>query len=151
MKRLLIASLLLATLPAFGQITRTPTLDWMAGTWVQDKGASEKVTESWIGPTGGSLVGVNLSQWPDKLTFEFLRITDLPDGMVYYASPIGGKPVEFKFKEAGDKRVVFENKEHDFPQRIIYWREGDNLAARVEGDVQGRLRSQEWHFVPLKK
>jgi hypothetical protein len=145
MKRLLLASLLLATLPAFGQTTRASSLDWMTGTWVMDK-PGEKVTESWIGPTSGTLVGVNLSQWPDRLTFEFLRISDLPDGMIYYASPIGGKPVEFKFKEASDKRVVFENKEHDFPQRIMYWREGDVLAARVEGDVQGRLRSQEWRF-----
>ena len=144
-RRLFAAALLLATLPAFGQITRASSLDWMAGTWVQEK-PGEKVTESWIGPTGGTLVGVNLSQWPDRLTFEYLRISDLPDGMIYYASPIGGKPVEFKFKEAGDKRVVFENKEHDFPQRIIYWREGDKLAARVEGDVQGRTRSQEWYF-----
>jgi hypothetical protein len=149
MKRLLLASLLLATLPAFGQTTRASSLDWMAGTWVMDK-PGEKVTETWIGPTSGTLVGVNLSQWPDRLTFEFLRISDLPDGMIYYASPIGGKPVEFKFKEASDKRVVFENKEHDFPQRIMYWREGDVLAARVEGDVQGRLRSQEWRFTPKK-
>ncbi len=30
-------------------------------------------------------------------------------------------------------RVVFENTAHDFPQRIIYWKDGNDLRARIEG------------------
>ncbi|HUP96383.1 MAG TPA: DUF6265 family protein, partial [Usitatibacter sp.] len=64
----------------------------------------------------------------------------------YLASPGGRAPVEFKLAELGDKRVVFENLAHDFPQRIIYWMEGPKLAARVEGNVKGQARSEEWRF-----
>lgn len=54
--------------------------------------------------------------------------------------------MEFKLKEAGEKRVVFENAAHDFPQRILYWREGDDLVARIEGTMRGQPRQQEWRF-----
>ena len=40
--------------------------------------------------------------------------------------------------------VIFENLEHDFPQRIIYRREGDRLIARIEGEVNGTLEVTEW-------
>ena len=43
--------------------------------------------------------------------------------------------------------MVFENPEHDFPQRIVYWREGDRvLHARIEGVIKGKERKDEWHW-----
>jgi hypothetical protein len=42
--------------------------------------------------------------------------------------------------------VVFENATHDFPQRVIYWKEGEVLAARIEGTLRGKERSEEWRF-----
>ncbi len=42
--------------------------------------------------------------------------------------------------------MVFENAVHDFPQRILYWREGEALLARVEGTLRGEPRSEEWRF-----
>jgi hypothetical protein len=43
------------------------------------------------------------------------------------------------------QRVVFENKAHDYPQRIIYWLHGGNtLCARIEGQQGGEMRSSEW-------
>ena len=35
---------------------------------------------------------------------------------------------------------------HDFPQRIMYWREGETLVARIEGKTKGEPRSVEWKF-----
>jgi pyridoxine/pyridoxamine 5'-phosphate oxidase len=43
-----------------------------------------------------------------------------------------------------DRRVVFENREHDFPQRIPYWRgEKNRLHARIEGELDGRMQAEE--------
>jgi hypothetical protein len=42
--------------------------------------------------------------------------------------------------------VVFENEAHDFPQRVIYRREGDRLLARIEGKIGGKERSADWIF-----
>jgi hypothetical protein len=47
--------------------------------------------------------------------------------------------------EAGEGRAVFENRQHDFPQRILYWLDvGGALHARVEGPQAGRTVAEEW-------
>ncbi len=125
---------------------RVESLAWMAGTWVHEDGPV-RVAESWLGPGNGLMVAANLSTFPGcKRTFEFLRITDTDTGFSYYASPGGRAPVEFRMKETGEMRVVFENPEHDFPRRILYWREGDALFARIEGTLKGKDASEQWRF-----
>lgn len=146
MRRILVP-FLLTPLLALAQLPRVSTLHWMAGTWVAQEGA-ERVTEAWVGPAGGLMVAANLTAHAGKRTsFEFLRIADTPEGFSYFASPGGRAPVEFRLKEAGNRRVVFENPAHDFPQRIFYWREDDALVARIEGTLKGKARSMQWRFV----
>jgi hypothetical protein len=118
----------------------------MTGAWTQSKG-DETVSETWLGPGNGLMVAVNLTtRGPTRKSFEFLRIADTPDGFSYYASPGGRPPTEFKMKEQGERRVVFENAAHDFPQRILYWRDGEHLVARIEGKIGEKERSEEWRF-----
>ena len=146
MFRIAAAALLALALPAFAQSPRVAALDWMAGTWVAES-EREKVTETWLGPGNGLMVAANLTTRPNgRKSFEFLRIADGEGGYSYFASPGGKTPVEFALKEQGERRVVFENAGHDFPQRILYWREGEALVARVEGTLRGEPRSQEWRF-----
>lgn len=142
------ATVLFAAAASFAQapVARVASLGWMTGTWTHANG-EERVTESWVGPGNGVMVAANLSTWPNgKKMFEFLRIADTSEGFSYFASPAGRAPVEFKMKETGERRVVFENAAHDFPQRVLYWREGDTLAARIEGTIAGKPRSEEWRF-----
>jgi hypothetical protein len=126
-------------------------LAWMTGTWTQNK-EGETVQESWLGPRGKMMAAVNLTTSAKRgASFEFLRIVDTPTGLAYLASPGGKTPVEFKVKELGDKRVVFENLTHDFPQRVMYWLEPDGaMKARIEGTVQGKARGMEWRFEAAK-
>jgi len=143
-----LSCLLLAAGSALAQQpARTASLDWMTGTWVQSKG-DETVSESWLGPGNGLMVAVNLTtRGAQRKSYEFLRIADTPEGFSYFASP-GGRspPTEFKVKEQADRRVVFENAAHDFPQRVLYWRDGEHLVARIEGKIGDKERSQEWRF-----
>jgi Domain of unknown function (DUF6265) len=49
-----------------------------------------------------------------------------------------GKPVDFQLVSKKAEKVIFENKNHDFPQRIIYTKNGnDQIDARIEGIKQG--------------
>ena len=49
-----------------------------------------------------------------------------------------GKPVEFKLVSKKSEKFIFENENHDFPQRIIYVKAGkDQIDARIEGKKQG--------------
>lgn len=122
-------------------------LVWMAGTWTQYKDG-ETVQEAWLGPRGKMMTAVNLTTSTKRgATFEFLRIVEGAAGLSYLASPGGKSPVEFKLKTIGEKRVVFENLAHDFPQRVIYWMDADGaMKARIEGEIQGKARGMEWRF-----
>jgi len=140
----------LASLAASTALAQTPprvaSIDWLAGTWIQET-AQEKVTESWLGPANGIMVAANLTARANgRRSFEFLRIAETPQGFSYYASPGGKAPVEFRLKDLSERRVVFENAAHDFPQRVLYWREGEQLVARIEGSLRGEQRSEEWRF-----
>ena len=131
---------------AVAQTPRVAQLDWMTGTWVNTT-AEGTTTETWLGPGNGLMVSANLATWKSgRKFFEFLRIADTPDGFSYYAMP-GGKPqTEFKMKTLGDRKVVFENPQHDYPQRVMYWRDGEALVARIEGTVGGKDKGEEWRF-----
>ena len=42
--------------------------------------------------------------------------------------------------------ALFEARDHDFPQRVIYRRDGDRLTGRIEGTIAGKPRAVEWHY-----
>lgn len=122
------------------------SLAWLSGTW-SGEDQNGQTEEFWMAPRGGMMPGVNRAVYNSgKTTFEFLRITDGPGGLTYYASPGGQTATPFRLKESADYYVVFENSENDFPQRIIYRRMDDTLHARIEGTVNGQSKSMEWKW-----
>lgn len=125
-------------------------LGWLAGSWGGQSGTLT-MEEHWTSPAGGMLLGMHRDVRGDRaVSFEFMRIESREGTLTFMASPRGAAPTPFPLKEHGAQRVVFENTAHDFPQRIIYWREGDALRARVEGMVKGKLESEEWTWTRLR-
>ena len=129
-----------------------PSLDglaWLAGAW---NGTSRGVEmeEQWTAPKGNSMIGLHRDVGKGRtLSFEFLRIEQQGDAIVYLSMPNGRSPATpFPLKEMTSMRVVFENPTHDFPQRIIYWKDGADLRARIEGTQNGKMGSQEWRWSP---
>ena len=121
------------------------SLAWMAGDWMGVDGGVE-MEERWTEPRGGMMLGIHRDVKAGKaVDFEFFRVAATPEGIVYFASPRGRPAVPFKAIESKNKRVVFENKEHDFPKRIIYWAGDDGaLHARIEGDPGDKETAMEW-------
>jgi hypothetical protein len=119
-------------------------MTFMVGHWV-GKAGSVEMEESWIAPKGGVMLGLHRDVAPGKKAFfEYLRVEDRDGALVYVASPKGAGATDFVLVALDDRGAVFENLEHDFPQRIIYRRHEDHLTARVEGEVDGEMRSSEW-------
>ena len=119
-------------------------LAWIAGHW---SGQTDEIVmeENWMAPSGGVMLGLHRDvRRGQPAFFEYLRITARNGRLVYVASPRGTGTTEFVLVSLEGQRAIFENLEHDFPQRIIYSREGDRLTARVEGMVDGKLQSKEW-------
>jgi len=140
----LAASLLAFTPTLFAQDINA--LAFLTGSWAEKTERSE-TQEVWTAPRSDGMAAANTSLRGGKSGFEFLRIVKRDDKIIYLASPGGRQPpTEFPMKELKDNRVVFENPTHDFPTRIIYQRDGDNLLARIEGSIGGKERAMEWRF-----
>lgn len=133
--------------PAHAQTTPVSALAWLAGSWGGVDGRIEH-EEHWTAPKGGAMVGMHRTIRDGRMVeFEFLRIEEQKGALVYLSMPNGRSPATpFTLKTLDGERVVFENLAHDFPHRVIYSREGDNLRARIEGMVNGQERSMEWRW-----
>lgn len=124
--------------------TELRKLGWLAGYWSGWEAETETM-ECWSAPRGGLMLGWNRTVRAGKGTsFEFLRIAATADGVVYYASPGGREATPFKLVEVSDESALFENPEHDFPQRIRYRLGYRALQVRVEATADGENRHLEW-------
>ncbi len=131
-----------------GTAAETPMarLGWLAGSWFTSGSGGE---EHWLPVAGGLMLGMNRSVDQSGGTFfEFMRIEELPEGIVFFASPGGREATPFPMIEQSDGHVVFENLANDFPQRVIYERgDANTLRAHIEGQVQGEMQQQQWEWV----
>lgn len=145
LSRTLAAAWLCATTSAL-QAQPLQSLEWLSGRWLEttERGQTE---ELWTQPRGEMMAAANTAVRGGRASFEFLRIVARDGRLVLLASP-GGRmpPTEFVLQDQAGQRVVFENPTHDFPTRIVYSREGEQLTARIEGQINGQPRSIQWVF-----
>lgn len=121
-------------------------VSWLQGAWVNES-SGRRTEEHWIAPRGGTMLGLSRTIAGDRtVAFEYLRIEARGDDLVFLASPGGRCPATpFTLSSISTDRVVFENLEHDFPQRIIYQIAPDGtMKARIEGTSRGQEKHMEW-------
>jgi hypothetical protein len=124
-------------------------LGWMVGDWVEVK--EGKLTEEvWMAPRGGMLLGMSRSGKAGTAgAFEFVRIGPGADGrLAFHAQPNGAPPAAFAATEQTGQSILFENRAHDYPQRIRYWREGDRLMAEIS--LADGSKPVRWQFAPRR-
>lgn len=143
MRWFLIAAVALVSAPA-----AAADLSWMSGCWQQVQ--QERWTEEcWTVPRAGQLMGSGRAgDAAGVRSFEFMRIAPGEDGVsVFWGAPGGGSAVPFRQVRAGDREIVFENPNHDFPTRVRYWRDGEALNAEISG-ADG-TKPMSWRFVRM--
>ncbi|MEO8113771.1 MAG: DUF6265 family protein [Phenylobacterium sp.] len=129
-----------------GPAAEVAGLDWMAGAWVQEK-AGGAVREMWLAPRDSAMAGVTLTTRPGRPPVaEYAKITVEPAGVTFTALVGGQPPTPFVLLPGEAGEAVFENKTHDFPQRVFYRRCGEDLCAGIEGTVDGKPQRQEWRY-----
>jgi hypothetical protein len=146
------ASALILALAAGGAAAADPVarLGWLQGCW-QTSGAEAGSGEQWMAAAGGTVLGMSRTVRKGVTTeYEFLQIREVEPGkLAYIAMPSGRPPTTFKLLRESDTEFVFENPAHDFPQRIIYKRDGDRvLNARIEGTVKDKAKGIDF---PMKR
>jgi len=118
-------------------------LAWLEGTWICDSAPGEVTEESWGHARGGWMLGAGRTLRSDGtgervVGFEFLRIEQRADGLVYVAQPGGRAPAtEFRLVESTRDAWCFENPTHDFPRRIHYQRHGDSAFTASLSGLEG--------------
>jgi hypothetical protein len=121
-------------------------LSWLAGYWLSCR-PERQVSETWTGPREGVMSGVTVTTRPGRaVQVEFARIVTRDGVTAFHAIPDGQAPADFAVRTIEGRRVVFENLAHDFPQRVIYARDGDTLNGRIEGRIGGAERAIDWVY-----
>jgi hypothetical protein len=79
---------------------------------------------------------------------EHIQIREANGQIAYIvALGLGAKPTVFKLVRSSTNEAVFENPDHDFPQRIIYRRESaEALFARIEGIEKGVNKAMDFRY-----
>ncbi|MAI91814.1 DUF6265 family protein [Ponticaulis sp.] len=125
------------------QQTLADDLDWLIGCWATEQGT----VEDWSSSDMNTLLGEGRSPRSDGTVFtEYLTISRNKDELYYLAAPTGTEPIMFTASERGAGMAVFENPDHDYPQRISYQRNGDTLSATIS--LMAGERSNQWIFAP---
>ena len=139
-----------AALAAEGSALALPA--WMAGCWEQ-RSEGKWTEECWTAPRAGIMLGSGRSGTGGVLdSWEVMQIekspADDPAGskLTFYGAPSGKVRTPFHWVASSEKDVTFLNADHDFPQRIRYWREGRELVAEIS--LKAGTKAQRWRYVP---
>lgn len=109
-------------------------LDWLIGEWCTESTELKGTTcENWRDMGGGRLSGLGKT-WHERFVTIDEQMEIRPDGdsFVYRAEPRGQQAADFRSVSGQPAMSVrFENRAHDYPQVVRYWREGDVLHAEI--------------------
>ncbi len=128
-------------------------LNWLLGKWKLESEGSPTF-ENWKRTDENLLEGESFLVKDSQITFlEMLKIEKI-DREIFYTATVAHNPdpVSFKLVKISSETVTFENPEHDFPQRISYWKNSDGtLSARISGRPEGaEEREIDFSYVPVE-
>ncbi len=130
---------------------QTTNLDWLSGDWCATA-EKQSVEETWLSDVGGQMIGMSRTIVNGKVvSFEFMRIETTAGVTRFIAQPGGGSATTFVASSVSENQLVVENPEHDFPQKITYLREGDELKVRISGSdeaAQEQIFSFNYQLCP---
>ena len=105
---------------------------FLVGDWIRVNDKEGAVTyEMW----NYSLKGLGYTLKEKDTTFkETLSIITLRDTLFLKVESVNENPTLFKFNQQTDSSFVCENKKNEFPKKIKYYLENDQLKAIVAAD-----------------
>jgi hypothetical protein len=128
---------------------KSTSFKWLEGKWQGKVNDSTYIFENWnnvnqelIKGTGGMCIH------SDTVFSEKISIYK-EDNNFYYRADVSEneEPIDFLYKPNENDSVVFENLQHDFPQRIVYYYKTLNkLYAHIEGTIEGKYRKEIFEY-----
>lgn len=127
------------------------TFEFVLGSWEMQT-PKGKIVEQWSEGADKILKGKSyrINAKGDSVLSETLQIRKIGKDLFYcstVANQNDGKEVCFKLISTKDRIYIFEDKDHDFPQRIVYQNLGKNeMLAWIEGELNGKSRKSEFRY-----
>lgn len=151
MKKLsLILLLITVSLCGFAQKTSLKSFDFLIGKWEMPT-KNGKIVERWQ-KHRDSLTGTShrFNAKGDSVLTESIVLKKIKGSWYFcvtgYEKGNEGK-TDFKLVASANNTFTFENKQHDFPQQIVYQNKGkDELLAWIEGEIGGKKRKMEFPY-----
>ncbi len=124
------------------------TFNWLLGQW-EAKEAETLFSETWQALDDSTLTAFSfMLKGNDTLFSENITLAYRMGKIEYIPVFPGEKPedaVRFVLIDSTQQVFVFENKSHDFPQRIVYKAiSQDSVLAWIEGNEKGKFRKEEF-------
>ena len=124
----------------------------IVGEWkLEDK----TVIEKWNYADGTYMGSVFVVSGNDNVITEEIRIIENNKGVFYEAKVNDqnqGESIYFKLILTEDNKVIFENKEHDFPQQITYkLTDTNSLVATIQGIINEESKSIKFNYSRIQK
>lgn len=129
-------------------------LHGLTGLWKMD-GKRGAIYEEWQVSGDNQLTGRSYKiNNNDTMVLENVVIS-LQNNAIFYTPVVrdqnNQQPVPFKLISYNNNKYVFENKEHDYPQRVIYQLVSTNdLRARIEGTKNGKESGSDFNYMRVK-
>jgi len=121
-----------------------PKLAWMVGTWERTEGDKTTI-EQWLPHAGTTMMGLSHTYASNRTHFfEFIRIATHGGRIAYIVQPGGDPPVLFRAVKVTEEEAVFENPQHDHPQRIRYVQTDNGMTATIS--LMDGSRATEFAF-----
>ena len=134
--------------------TRFEKMEWLLGHW--ESTIIPKTTEKWQAVDEMHYTAQSyMLEKGDTIFSEQIELIAEDDDVFYIPSfegQSGDNAAKFKLEKQKDTEVTFENKKHDYPQRIIYKLVSpDTLHARLEGKQGGIKKDFNYYFTRKKQ
>jgi hypothetical protein len=152
MKHYLILLILGITLglPVRAQHKSIKQFHFLLGSW-EMKNAKGNISEVWK-KDGKTLSGRCYKHYVngDSVLTEIIKLITI-DGDLYFSVTGFEKDnkgtTNFKLVSVKEQIFIFENKNHDFPQRIVYENKGKtSLVAWIEGEIEGKKMKMDFAY-----
>ena len=135
------------SLPA-NNYSRPKGFDWLVGTW-ENQTKEGTLTEAWEKLNDSTFKGQSYFVSGTDTSFSESISLVQRNGELLYIPAVrdqnDGLGISFRLITINEKDLVFENAEHDYPQRISYHHvSNDYLIAEISGNKGGELKSEQF-------
>ena len=126
--------------------------NWFLGRW-ENNSSEGNLSESWKKLNDSTFFGESYFVIENDTVFaETIQLEERNEKLSYIVTVPNQneeKPVSFELTKNSQHQLIFENPNHDYPNKIIYNQIGaDSLVAEISGMKEGKLKNE---FFKIKK